>query len=965
MTYGKTLHLSWPRDAALAMFLGIFCAAGAHAQSNAIDAAIEGYVRDASGGAIGRAAITARNTSTNVQTETLTNADGYFRFPLLQVGEYRLTAQAEGFKALAKPGFPLVAGQNVRVDFDMQVGAKTETVEVTAETSVELADTGLSAVEGLVSRKEVEDLPIVSRNIYNYQLLAPGVQGLSSPTFGTTQFAFGGNERSSWNLDGLDNTQRASSRQIRMVITTPEAVEEVQVLSSGYSAEFGRAAGGQVNVILKSGTNQYHGSELFLYRPTDWQARPSLAAINPPLHWWDEAVTFGGPILKDRLFFFTQFEHNPYTRPNALTILPANATALNLPADQQTIAPFGETYDTYVGKLNYRINDRNNGYVRYARFTNHQPNAASGLTIPDRGTNFDDHMNGGAVQLASSPSANLLNELRYGAIERTQANYPVGKPNPYTAAVNITGVANIGYNPLAGTYTTELANQVVDNVTWTHGRSTWKTGIDFQRTNFDILKARNLAYTFGGLSAASPARGAVSALNQYLYTVQGLTDPATSKLYTYSTFAEDGGNPYLNISFQFFNWFVQDEFRVNQRLTINVGVRYEKILFPGLDPNAPYPLSRKIDGDSKDLAPRVSFNWRATNDSKTVVRGAFGTYYDVPGLSIFYTAAQVNGDRFLSYQVAGTDPRAPVFPTVPSLSDTALVVKPNINAFAPGYKNTYQIQSNLQVQRELPAKLVLTVGYNYAAQRHGIYSENINLGAPVSYLADGRPVFGSAALHPNQSFNQINLIESGANTNYNAMFLHLQKRLSAGLLFQGSYTWSHALANNIGEGGAITDPTNLQRDYGPADNDLRHYFVGQWLYEPTFKTPGAKWINGLELSSMIFSNSGYPVNTVSGIDLNNDGNNNDRPLFRGRNDLTGPGLIQIDARLQRTFAIRERYRLVGLFEAENALNHTNAGCSTAGGCTGAVINTAGAADFGRITSARTARNVQFGFKFLF
>ena len=956
--------LSIPRTA-LALVVAIFCTATAHAQSNAIDAAIEGYVRDASGGVIPRARITARNISTNVASEALTDPDGYFRFPLLQVGTYRLTAEAEGFKALHKPDFPLVAGQKIRADFDMQVGSRAETVEVTAETSVELADTGSSAVVGIVSRKEVEDLPIVSRNIYNYQLLAPGVQGLSSATFGTTQFAFGGNERSSWNLDGLDNTQRGGSRQIRMVITTPEAVEEIQVLSNGYSAEFGRAAGGQVNVILKSGTNQYHGSELFIYRPTDWQARPSLAAINPPLHWWDEAVTFGGPILKDRLFFFTQYEHNPYTRPNALTILAANAAALNLPADQQTIAPFGETYDTYVGKLNYRINDRNNGYVRYARFTNHQPNAASGLTIPDRGTDYDDHMNGGGVQLATALSPNLLNEVRYGAIQRTTANHPVGKPNPYTAAVNISGVANIGYNPLAYTETTELANQIVDNITWTRGRSTWKAGIDFQRTNFDIFKSRNVAYSFGGLSAAGTARGAVSALNQYLYTVQGLTDPATAQPYTYSTFAEDGGDPRLNISFQFLNWFVQNEFRVNQRLTINVGLRYEKILFPGLDPDAPYPLSRKIDGDSTDFAPRVSFNWRATKDAKTVVRGAFGTFYDVPSLSIYYTAAQVNGHRFLSYQVAGSDPKAPVFPTVPTLSDTALVVKPNINAFAPGYKNTYQIQGNLQVQRELPLNLVLTLGYNYAAQRHGIYSENINLGPAVSYLADGRPVFGTAALHPNQSFNQINLIQSGANTNYNGLFVHLQKRLSAGLLFQGSYTWSHAIADNLGESGSISDPTNLRRDFGNADNDLRHYFVGQWLYEPHFKSPSLKWINGFELSSMMFFNSGYPINAVSGVDLNNDGVSNDRPLFRGRNDVAGPGLTQFDARLQRTFTYRERYRLVGLIEAENALNHTNAACSTASGCSGAVVNTATAADFGRITSARTARNLQLGFKVVF
>src|SRR5215471_13019841 len=547
----------------------------ARAQSNAIDAAIEGYVRDASGGVIQRAKITVRNTSTNIASETLSNTDGYFRFPLLQVGTYKVSAEAEGFKAITKPDLPLVAGQKVRLDFDMQVGSRAESIEVTAESSIELADTGSSAVGGVVSRKEVEDLPIVSRNIYNYQLLAPGVQGLSSPTFGTTQFAFGGNERSSWNLDGLDNTQRGGSRQIRMVITTPEAVEEIQVLSNGYSAEFGRAAGGQVNVILKSGTNQYHGSGLFLYRPESWQARPSLAAVNPEETWQDEAFTFGGPLRKNRLFFFTQYEHNPYTRPNALTILPANASALNLPANQQGTAPFGETYDTYVGKLNYRINDRNSGYVRYARFTNHQPNNASGLTIPDRGVNFDDHMNGGGVQLATAISPTLLNEVRYGAIQRTQANAPVGSPNPYTAAVNLTGVANIGFNPLAATETTEVAHQIIDNITWTHGRSTWKAGIDIQRTSFDILKSRNVAYTFGGLSAAGSARGAVSALNQYLYTTQGLIDPATSKPYTYTTFAEDGGDPTLGIAFGFVNWFVQNEFRVSPRFSINAGVRYE------------------------------------------------------------------------------------------------------------------------------------------------------------------------------------------------------------------------------------------------------------------------------------------------------------------------------------------------------------------------------------------------------
>ncbi len=932
------------------------------AQSNATDAAVEGYVRDASGGSIAGAKVTAENIGTKFISETKSNSEGYYRFPLLQVGTYGLIVSAQGFKEFNEAGIVLEVGKNVRLDAKLEVGELSEKVTVTADVALDLADTGTAATGDILTHKEVEDLPILSRNIYNYHLLSPGVQGLTSATFGTTQFTFGGNERSSWSLDGLDNTQRGGNRQIRMVITTPEAVEEMQVLANGYSAEFGRAAGGQVNVLLKSGTNDFHGSGLFYYRAKDLQARPSLAAVNPDRTWNDAAFTLGGPIVKDRVFFFGQFENNPYTLPNAITISSANASALNLPVHDVGTAPFGETYRTIVAKVNFRINDRNSGYVRYNRFTNYQPGNASGLTVTDRGNNFDDHMNGGGVQLATVITNNLLNEVRGGVIRRTQANAPIGPADPNGAYINITGVANIGFDPLAATQTTEQSDQIVDNLTWTHGRNTVKAGVDYQHTAFNIFKAENRTFTFGGL-AASGSRSAVSALNQYLDTLQQLVDPATGKPFTYTQFAWDGGNPNLNIGFNFVNFFVQDEFRLSPRITLNAGVRYEAILFPGLDPNAPYPLSRKIDNDLKDFAPRFALNWRLTNDSKTVLRAAYGLFYDVPALSIFYTAAQVNGDRFLSYTVAGTDPLAPVFPNIPSAGLSTQIVAPSINAFAPGYRNTYQQQANIQIQREIGWHWFSTVGYNYAAQRHGLYSENINLGTPVSVLADGRPVFGGPRV--NAAFNQINLIESGGNTNYNGLFVNLKKNLSSGLLLNVTWSWSHALAGTLGEGGSPEDPTNLKRDYGNADDDVRHYVVGQALYEPHFTAPQLRFINGIELSSTMFYNSGYPINVTSGIDLNKDGNHNDRPLFTGRNNVIGPQILQVDARLQRAFIVRERYRLIGSFEAENLLNSTNPNCSTSGGCTGAVVSTAGAVDFGRVTSARTARNVQFGIKVTF
>ena len=932
------------------------------AQSNATDAAIEGYVKDATGGSVAGAIIAVENVGTKFTSKTQSNSDGYYRFPLLQVGTYKLTISAQGFREFNESGIVLEVGKNVRLDGKLEVGQLSDTINVTADVALDLADTGTAATGDILTHKEVEDLPVLSRNIYNYHLLSPGVQGLTSATFGTTQFTFGGNERSSWSIDGLDNTQRGGSRQIRMVITTPEAVEEMQVLANGYSAEFGRAAGGQVNVVLKSGANALHGSGLFYYRVRDLQARPSLAAVNPQRTWNDAAFTLGGPIKKDRVFFFGQFENNPYTLPNAITITAANAAALNLPAHDIGTAPFGETYRTIVAKVDFRLNDRNTGYVRYNRFTNHQPGNASGLTITDRGNTFDDHMNGGGVQLATVISNDLLNEVRGGVIRRTQANTPVGPPDPNGSYINITGVANIGYDPLAATETTEQSDQLLDNLTWTHGRNTVKAGVDYEHTEFNIFKAENRSFTFGGLAALN-GRAAVSALNQYLYTLQGLTDPATTLPYTYTQAQWDGGDPKLNIGFNFINFFVQDEFRLSPRITLNFGLRYEAILFPELDPNAPYPLSRSIQDDRKDFAPRFALNWRVTNDSKTVLRAAYGLFYDVPPLSIFYTAAQVNGDRFLSYQIAGGAAGAPVFPNIPSAGLSGQIVAPSINAFAPGYRNTYQEQANLQIQRELGWHTVMTVGYNLAEQRHGLYSENTNLGAPTGTLADGRPVYGGAK--PNTAFNQINLIESGGNTNYNGMFVNLKKSLSQGLLVNVTWTWSHALANTLGEGGSPEDPSNLRRDYGNGDNDVRQYVVGQALYQPLFRSPGLHFMNGFELSSTMFYNSGYPINVTSGIDLNKDGNLNDRPLFTGRNSVTGPQILQVDARLQRAFLVREKYRLVGSFETENLLNSTNADCSTSGGCTGAVVNTATAVDFGRVTSARTARNVQFGVKVTF
>jgi hypothetical protein len=501
---------------------------------------------------------------------------------------------------------------------------------------------------------------------------------------------------------------------------------------------------------------------------------------------------------------------------------------------------------------------------------------------------------------------------------------------------------------------------VVDNLTWTRGRNTFKFGGEFDHELFANLSSTAPTFTFSGLAALN-SRPAVSALNQYLDTVASAIDPATGLPFTYTSLTAYSGNPKIRIAFNFVNGFAQDEIRMTPNLVVNAGVRYEVILFPTFDALAPYPLSRSVPNDYSDFAPRLGLTWSPFGRRNTVVHAAYGMYYDIPGLSTFYSAAQVNGHRLLSYLVTGNTAGAPVFPNVPQFNGTSFEVPPSITAFDQNFHNTYQHQANLQVQQDLGHNFQLTIGYQYAAERHGLYYTDINLTETGQTLADGRPIFAGTAHRPNPSFGAINLIRSGATTNFNGGFLTLQKRLSNGLEFTLNYMYSHALADNIGEGGSVSDPTNVHRNYGTADDNIGHNLVFQGLYQPTLSTPSLHWLNGFEISTITYANSGFPINVIAGTDLNNDGVVNDRPLFESRNSYTGRGFAQVSAQIKRYFNIGDRVHLAAFIGAENLLNTNNLNCNTTTGCTGAVINTANSSDLFRETAAGTARNVQLGF----
>lgn len=931
------------------------------AQSNATDGALDGFVRDPSGASVPAARVIALNLETNQVHESETDRQGYFRFPLLQVGEYQLLVSATGFSEYQRSGIRLTVGTQARVDVPLTVGGTTEIVQVTADASMVLAGQGASGE--VLGEEAVRTLPITSRNVYNFHLIGPGVKGLPSTGFGTTQFLVGGHNRMTWAMDGLDNSQRRTNRQIRLVISTPENVEEMQVLTGAYSAEFGRAAGGVINVISRSGTNAYRGGAMSLYRPNQWSARPPLAATKPQQEWWMVQGNAGGPIVRDRAFFFANYEYNPLKAPQPVTINPAAAAAIGLPASDLGNSPFGETFHTPSLKVTYRANDANSGFLRYTRFTNDQPGAGGGLTTPSRSVSFKDRMFGLGAQLATAFRPTLLNELRTGFNRRAEERAPYVEGAPDGAHINVTGVANFGVNPLAGSRSTEASFQVIDNLTWTRGRHSVKTGVDYQTTGFDVTNALARVFTFSGLTAAG-GRPAVTPLDQYLNAAAGRIDPATGRPYTYTQLQQELGEPSVTQRYHYVNLFLQDEVRLRDDLTVSAGLRYELQRYPQLDAQAPYPLSRKVVNDTDNIAPRLGVTWRPGGSERTAVRGGYGIFYDTTSLGLIVNGALVNGRRILSYVVPGTDARAPLYPSLLATGDPAFSTPPSITVFADDFETMFAHQANVAVERQLTDHLLAAVGYSWWAHRDTPYSRDINLGPAVATLADGRPVYTGSANRPNPAFRAINLVESKGRGSYHGLDVTLRQRLAGGVQLSGSYSLARARSIGDMEGGALMDPSDAERDWGPSPGDVRHTVSAQASVAPTIDRTGLRWLTGFQLSTLVFYNSGFPVNAVAGTDLNNDLVLNDRLPFRGRNDFVGPDYLQVDLRLSRRIRFSDAGSIELMVESENLFNRLNASCSIAG-CTSAVVNRDGAADFGRVTGTRPGRYVQFGARLLF
>lgn len=889
------------------------------AQSQAINGAIEGTVKDPSGAVLPGVTVTIHHVDTGTDRVVVTNSSGVFRAPLLPLGTFKVSSALEGFKSYEQTGVEVRAGSNVVLNLVMEVGALTEVVSVTADAAV--VDLGKTDVGRTLNEREIKNLPLVSRNPYNFAGLEPGVTGIDNEEFGVPRYAVNGQMlRVNYQIDGNTNTQ-ADRAGLRLMPISEVMVREVQVVSAGYAPEFGQTTGMVFNAVTPSGTNALRGDVGYRFRTKDFTAWPfeftaqqrENPALKPDNSLDIFTATLGGPVLRNTLFYYAGFEYTKQDLPNVVTIEPSIAQAISL-AQQPTTVEASRATPFYIGKLDYKLGGSHQLSLRVNTFTNDNKwQSGGGNTAIERGNHFEDFMLSGATQLVSSFGANHLNELRFQVAYRNTVR-PPAVPATTGPSITISGTqtqGGVSFGPYTGIGNdfTQRNTQLLDNFTMLRGVHSYKVGFNLQMIHDERGTALPIQYTFPNLQAYLDAR---SGANPRSYT----------------SFSQTIGNPDFEMNNVTFAWFVQDDWKLRSNLKVLYGLRHDLYLYDKGIPGSPY--SETFNRDYNNLAPRLGVAW--TLNERNVIRGNTGLNYDQPILAIVENAYANSGlaARTTTFNFGPTQANAPAFPN--DLGNVATTVGATVNAMAPDFVTARTWQNNITWERQLGADYAFSVGVR---QSRGwdlpvINEANLVGVTPVRVLEDGRGVY-SAAINANTRvdprYNRIRIVESIGESWYKGVTLALNKR------WAGNFQW--ALNYTLGEGidtaplgGAVlaiqgdgnrSDPNDLQRDKGPVQLDVRHTFNASIVALSKVSGLGSvlnALLSGNQVGVIVLANSGQTDGVVGNRDLNNDGFNNDRPLFIVRNSMrTGPR-ANVDLRYSRFFPLggSRRAELQGEFK---------------------------------------------------
>jgi hypothetical protein len=958
-------------------FLLIFVAAPALPQTAAGLAAISGVVRDPSGVAVPNANVVVADNSQGAIRTVTTNSGGVFAAPALLPGSgYKITVNAPGFALYEVPDLDLRVGQNLNLTVSLTVSPSVKVVEVTT-TGAALQDTKTD-VSQVIDSRLIQGLPINGRRVDSFVLLTPGVTNDS--TFGLLTFrgVAGGN---AFLIDGNDTTEQffnenAGRTRIASQISQ-DAVQEFQVVSSNSSAEFGRAIGGVVNTVTRSGNNDLHGTAYWYFRNRTLDARDRYATINPDEVRHQTGFSLGGALAKDKLFYFVNGDFTRRNFPMVSSIsragvidpstqsfigcsapaTPAQCAAINTILPRYFgLIPREANQDLGFGRLDWRPSERNTfsaslNYLRFMSPNGIQTNISS-TTGAAIGSNGDDSVRArnGRVSWTAAPRPNWVNELRFGwATDRQADTFDQRMYNPALGAIGLTvagqsGLGN-GVSYLPRVEPNEQRFQVVDNASWSKGKHIVKFG-------FDIANTADYTYFL------SPAYGA--------YTYQSVTQFAldftanTTGAKNWQSYSQAFGNPVVNATIRDYGFYAEDQYLITPKLTVNYGARYERAQLP--QPkivNPDYPQTGHIPTGDLNLAPRIGLTYSI--NEKTVVRAGFGTFYArFPGSlidNLFSNNGVFQTSIALQSNSAAQLASGPVFWN--RLANAPLGTAAggaNIQFAAPNLRTPYSEQGTLGVERQLSQDVSLTVSYIRSRGVQLLTARDLNIGGPgpeVTYTVDnaGGVAIGSfstpvylAANRVDPRYGRVIQDENGVKSSYNALAVQMNKRFSRGLQALVSYTWAHAIDDGQGTAADAlyySSPTlttyngNYQFDKGSSALDQRHRLVVSFVEEPVFTHRGTAFykyvVNHWQFGAIATLASGRPTTAqirttdtpVPGMAYSTSINGfggSFRVPFWPVNSLYTPPTYRADARISKVIPVSERLRLFLMFEVFNISN---------------------------------------------
>ena len=927
-------------------------------QSQATSGNIEGRVLDPNGAAVPGVNVTATNQQTGFEKSATSDDEGSYRLILLPPGTYRVVAApgaaAGGFQPATLENAVVTVGGRTNLDISLGIGTATATVDVSAEAPV--VEVTRTSVATTINERSIENLPINGRNFQDFATLSPGV--IRDPRGGDLSVGGQRGTLNSLQVDGVDNNNTFFGQALgRGGVRPPyqfseESVKEFQVNQNGFSAEFGRAGGAIINVVTKSGTNDFHGGVFEYFRDEALNANDPITKVNQlrrgqpnrrptsRIHQFGGRV--GGPIVKNKAFFFFTYDGQRSDIPQVLDVqnlATAPAAALAILVPKLNTYEVGRNQDVFLGKVDFSPNQRHQFSFRY----NHQ--GFTGKNNENNGIlSTEEHSGDSLVKSdtfsgtwTATVSRSVVNEFRF-QLARDKEPGQANSDQPEAVINTLAGNLNIGRNNFSPRETTIKRVQFIDNVSIVSGRSNYKFGLDF---NFDrILNffpgLFSGSYTFPSYTAF--ANNTPSAFTQNFAganTTGGTTEPDLSE----------------------YAFYGQNDFRLTPNLTLNLGLRYDyqKLACPPVQNPDPLLLNNGIDtsrcpSDKNNFGPRFGFSY--SPDERTVVRGGFGLYYGrtpaiVLGTAHSQNGINVTGVNLNAAQLASAGLRYPNTLTAPP---PGISSNPNLYFFAPDYESPYVKQGRLGVEREIVRNLSLSATYLYYHGLHLTRTRDINLSAPVAFSvagADGqtytferfssvRPI--SRAAGTGQSYNRLQIFESAARSLYHGLAFQATQRFSDSFQFIAAYTFSKAkddrpdqttVVVGADDGKMVQNQVNPAADYGRSDTDLRHRFVFSPVYEigriGWTENPLARALfSHYTLSSIVQLQSGTPYSALVGNDPNNDGNRaNDRLPGTRRNGFTTPAVYQFDARVTRNIPFGESMRLRLMLEAFNIFNRPN------------------------------------------